>query len=82
MIPTVAILICIVVLLSLMYVMQKTETFANTKIMNPQGSYRSNDTFNPGPAVENIYAPIFSPDNDNEIDPGKIELIKSSVINF
>jgi hypothetical protein len=78
MISNVAILIFIVLLLSLLFVMQKTESFANTKMMNPQGSYKSNNTFNPGPAVENTHAPIFSSDNNNNgIDPGKIELIKS-----
>lgn len=43
------------------------DTFGNVSKFNPQGSYVSNDTFNPGPSVENWGI------NKNLYEPGTLE---------
>jgi hypothetical protein len=57
------ILICAILIICYFAPLTTIDTFSNIKIFNPQGSYVSSDTFNPGPAVEdwrinkNLYEP-------------------------
>jgi hypothetical protein len=72
------IVLSIMILLFMIY-LKNTENFTNIKLINPQGSWVSNDTFNPGPAVENDRSlfPYDQKSNDGSIYPGKINIIKS-----
>ncbi len=47
------ILICIILIICYFTPLTTLDTFGNVRNFNPQGSYVSPDTFNPGPAVEN-----------------------------
>ena len=79
MISNTSVVILSVILLSIILYLKKTEHFADIKTLNPQGSWVSEGTFNPGPAVENIPStfPYDSKNNDGSINPGKVNLIKS-----
>ncbi len=79
MISNTSLIILSIMLLSIILYLKKTEHFETIKTLNPQGSWVSEGTFIPGPAVDNIPStfPYDSKNNDGSINPGKIDLIKS-----
>ena len=57
------ILVCAILIICYFTPLTTVDSFGNVKMFNPQGSYKSPDTFNPGPQVEdwrinrNLYEP-------------------------